>query len=91
MSTLLISNNIILSNCRCRPVAHIDKTKKEALKKRVADLKAQAEAEKAAGPGPGLAAAPSVQPTNQAKARLQMGDRRQMLYLRAVGVLGFEL
>lgn len=54
-------------SCRCRPVAHIDKTKKEALKKRVADLKAQAEAEKAAGPGPGLAAAPSVQPTNQAE------------------------
>lgn len=49
-------------HCRCRPVAHVDKNKKEALKARVAELKAQAEAERAAGGAvPGMAAGPSVQ------------------------------
>lgn len=56
--------------CRCRPVAHIDKTKKEELKKRVADLKAQAEAEKAAGPGPALVNGPSVQPAEDWEASM---------------------
>ncbi|MFA7087296.1 MAG: phage minor head protein [Aliarcobacter sp.] len=52
-------------NCRCRPVAHIDAGKKEALKKRVAELKARAEAEAAAGPGPGMVSSPRVQPLTQ--------------------------
>ncbi len=34
-----------IGECRCGPIAHIDKGKKEALKKRVAELKTQAELE----------------------------------------------
>lgn len=34
-----------IGECRCRPISHIDNGKKEALKKRVADLRAQAEEE----------------------------------------------
>lgn len=63
--------------CRCRPVAHIDKAKKEELKKRVAELKAQAEAEKTAGLGPELAIGPdnlAGGPSVQAKGAEKLAE-----------------